>query len=466
MLPKNLKYGIKVEAAMARSYTSNLQPNGSLGGYRQGSTTTIYIPTGKNLALVGPASILKFAVKSTGTGNGRLDSCGAHGFIQRIRVFHGSNMIEDTDQYGQLAKVYFDMQVSSDACFGKYSILAGTRSDMWLGMANSTLAGLANATDDNSSFALVNSLRTAVLGGQGKNINNGELIESGADYEYTLSLISILGTLSSGNYFPLFACTGAQLRLEIQWAPSIQAVGAFPATATGFEINDVEYIASYLELSDSAMGIIASGLNGPLSFTTQGVRNYNYSYALANGSTTLVNVPIPAKFGSVKSIISTVRDTSRAVNTPLYYPFSATSFGLNSYYFKIGSNSSIPSIAPTTTPQFFCEALKAVSSISDLNHHPSIDLPSYTMTQPVVNTQYTIDVGAVSSGCFYTGLDLENYAESDKSTIYTGYNTNSSDVYQVMSFTSPAAIASARFDSFVMFDQEIVFENDTCYTTF
>jgi hypothetical protein len=465
MLPKNLKYGNKVEAAMARSYTSNLQPNGALGGYLKNTVTTIYIPTGRNLTLVGPESVLKFRVKSLGTGNGRLDSCGAHGFIQRIRVFHGSNMLEDTDQYGQLAKIYFDMQVSSDACFGKYSILAGTRSDMYVQQYTTTLP--ADASDIGTNNTLTNAIKAAMLtGSYGVNINNGELIEENDEYVYTLSLISILGTLSSANYFPLFACTGAQLRLEIQWAPSIQAVGAFPSTTTGFQIDDVEFIASYLALSDTAMGIIASGLNGPLSFTTQGVRNYNYSYALANGTTTLVNVPIPAKFGSVKSIITTVRDTARAVNTALYYPFSSTMFGLNNYYFKIGSNSSIPSIAPNTEPQFFCEALKAVSSISDLNHHPSIDLPSYTLDQPIINTSTTIDIGSVTSGCFYTGLDLENYAESDKSTIYTGYNTNQADVFQVMNFTSPAAIASARFDSFVMFDQEIIFENDTCYTQF
>ena len=81
MLPTNLRYGNKAEASMARSYTSNIQPNGALGNYTQGSVTTIMIPTGPNLALVASESVLKFvATTSGGAGaDGRLDSCGAHG---------------------------------------------------------------------------------------------------------------------------------------------------------------------------------------------------------------------------------------------------------------------------------------------------------------------------------------------------------------------------------------------------
>lgn len=104
MIPKSLKYGNKAEASMARSYTSNIQPNGALNDYRQGSVTTFMIPTGPNLALVSPESVLKFKVTTLGADDGRLDSAGAHGYIQRIRIWHGSNQIEDTDNYGLLAK--------------------------------------------------------------------------------------------------------------------------------------------------------------------------------------------------------------------------------------------------------------------------------------------------------------------------------------------------------------------------
>ena len=468
MLPNNLKYGNKAESSMARSYTSNIQPNGALGGYGKGSVTTIMIPTGPNLALVATESVLKFSASMTGAGGaqGRLDAGGAHGFIQRIRVFHGSNLLEDTDSYGLAAKEYFDLQISTDAAYGKYSIIAGTRNDMVVGTVNTALGGAA--IDAAGTMVLANTMRTAIInGGRATAVNSGAIMPHVTPTFYSITLLSILGSLCSNNYFPLFECTASPLRLEIQWANGPQSVGAFADTTTDFTINSIEYIASYIALSSEAMSIIKGGLNGPLSFTMQGLRNYNTTANLPAGGTTQINFNIPAKFASVKNVIASVRDTAMGVNTPLHFPHSSNMNSLTSYYFKIGSHSSIPAIAPSTVPQYFTELLKAVSSISDLNHQPSIDLTSYQQNLAVVNDAATITAGSVNSGSFYIGLDLENYAVANKSTIYTGYNTKNDDMILTMNFaTGAAAIASARFDAFVMFDQELVFQDGTCYVSF
>ena len=100
MLPNNLKYGSKIESAYARSLRSNIQPQGTTGPYNLGETITINIPTRAGLCLVPSESYLKFNVNITsGTANNafRWDSCGAHGLIQRIRVYHGSNLLQDID---------------------------------------------------------------------------------------------------------------------------------------------------------------------------------------------------------------------------------------------------------------------------------------------------------------------------------------------------------------------------------
>lgn len=468
MIPKSLKYGNRAEASMARSYTSNIQPNGALGNYTQGSVTTFMIPTGPNLALATAESVLKFKATTTGAGNGRLDSCGAHGYIQRLRIWHGSNQLEDTDNYGLLAKKYFDLQVSTDAAYGKYSILAGTRSDQYSGLYGApTVSTVPDATTPETSYTLANALKIAVVnGGVSMCVNSGAGIVVDTQNTYCITLLSLLGSLCSSHYFPLFECTAAPIRLEIQWAPNIQAVGAFPDTTTGFVIDDIEYIASYMALSNEAMALVRGAYSGPLSFTLQGVRNYSTTARLPGNVTTQVNFNIPAKFASVKNIIACCRDTARGVNTNLYFPFSLNKNGLTSYNFKIGSHSSIPAIAPSSNPQYFTELLKAVGSISDLNHEPSIDIVSYTQNYSIVNTDATLSLGNVSSGSFMIGLDLESYAQSDKSTIYTGYNTKNDDVILAMTFVPTAEIASARFDAFVMFDQELMFANGTCYVSF
>ena len=127
MLPKNLNYGSKVESSAARSYRTNIQPQNGTGNYNAGDTIIINVPTRNNLVYVPSESYLKFT--HTVTANAalnyaRFDSCGAHGLVQRIRVFHGSNLLSDIDNYGLLSKILFDTQVSTDATYGKYNILA------------------------------------------------------------------------------------------------------------------------------------------------------------------------------------------------------------------------------------------------------------------------------------------------------------------------------------------------------
>jgi hypothetical protein len=62
------------------------------GTYNLGDTMTINIPTRANLVTCTTESYLKFTANFTNTTAGnsaRFDSCGAHGLIQRIRVWHG-----------------------------------------------------------------------------------------------------------------------------------------------------------------------------------------------------------------------------------------------------------------------------------------------------------------------------------------------------------------------------------------
>ena len=130
-MPKQLRYGDKVESAPARSKRSNIAPQNGTGPYGLGDTIIIPIPTSHNSVLAPSESYLKFNLTvyngSVNPNIIRLDSCGAHGLIQRIRIYHGSNLLEDQDSYGLLVKMLYDLQVSSDAAYGKNNILAGTR---------------------------------------------------------------------------------------------------------------------------------------------------------------------------------------------------------------------------------------------------------------------------------------------------------------------------------------------------
>ena len=142
-----------------------------------------------------------------------------------------------------------------------------------------------------------------------------------------------------------------------------------------------------------------------------------------------------------------------------YFPLSTVTKGLSSYYFRVGSTN-MPSKAVDDYVQCFAEVTKAIGSISDINHQPSIEYASYTLTDSVASGHTD---QSFNSGSFYIGLDLENYASADKSSIFAGYNSNTDDIYAVLTHTNTSSTATVRYDAFALFDEVIVFENNTAY---
>lgn len=452
MIPKNLKYGSKVESALARSTRVNIAPQNGTGPYNLGDNVIINIPTRQNLVLNSADSYLKFSVSVTSQGDdsyARWDSCGAHGIIQRCRIFHGSNLLQDIDNYGLLAKMLYDIQVPQDGIIGKHSIMTGTRNDY----VTTSVDGTATAcTMRNSGAELLNKIASGTK----------------LTYTYCISLVSLLGTLASSTYIPLFACTSAPLRMELQLVSNASNCMAYTIDAPIVSVSNVEYIANFIELGDSAMGIIESSLEGaPLQFVVPDYRNYQYTFQLTQNISTQVAMPIPAKFSSLKSLFVTTRDNTGAVN---YFPFSCNGYAFKSYSFRVGSQL-MPTRAVETKTEAFCELLKATASIGDILHQPSIDITSYTdddansITSGATDDTKLLAFVTAQSNSFFIGLDLENYANSSKDTIFTGYNSNTDDIFAIMTF-APTTTVTARFDAFALFDEVVVFENNTAYVKF
>jgi hypothetical protein len=483
MLPKTLKYGSKIESAYARSMRSNIQPQNGTSGYNLGDTIIINIPTRNNLVLVPSESYLKFNVTVTNNANAgnafRWDSCGAHGIIQRIRVFHGSNLLSDIDNYGMLAKMLFDIQMPTDACYGKHSLLSGCRPDM-VGRAQTflTVAGGDAAAVVNSVNA---SLVAAVAAGFSVNqINSGDRIEGNGALvaatasrtaTYCLSLVSLVGLLCSQNYIPLFEMTSAPLRVEIQLVDSLLKAVNYLTLANGIPtatLSNVEYVGNFIELGDPAVAMIKDSLGGqPLQFVVPDYRNYVYNYLLTNTLTATLAMPIAAKFSSLKAIFITVRD--KGTGDVQFFPYSSVSRNITDYQFRIGANVFPPKV-PSTLPEMFAEVLKATGSISDINQQPSIDKASYSLVSSLAAAATLDTATSVSyqqSGSFYIGIDLENYANAPKDTIFTGYNSNTEDIYCLINYgAQDGATSNCRFDAFANFDCVVICENNTAYIRF
>lgn len=236
-------------------------------------------------------------------------------------------------------------------------------------------------------------------------------------------------------------------------------MAASAATAV-VTVNNCEYIGNFIELGDQAMSMVYSSLQGsPLQFVVPDYRNYQYSYQLPM-AITQVSFPIPAKFSSLKSLFLTVRESAN-INTVSCFPYSSVTRGITDVQYRVGSTL-MPTKAVNTYPEMFAEVMKAMGSMSDLNYTPSIEKYTYTMGAIVANSAS----GNTSSGSFYMGLDLENYCASAKDTIFAGYNSNTDDIFAIMNFAAQGAAMTARFDAFALFDEVIVFENNTAYVKF
>jgi hypothetical protein len=501
MLPKNLKYGGKVESAVARSFRTNIAPQNGTGPYTLGDTIIINIPTRANLVLATTESYLKFrcAITSgTAANNFRLDTCGIHNVIQRIRVFSGSNLLEDIDSYGMLAKMMFDLQVSTDSAYGKYNATSGTRNDLvsFLPAANTALPtgtttiGVSALQANSGELIGQQAFQTGASAVVPTAVGAGQVVSD----TYCINLVSLVGSLCSANYFPLFACSSAPLRVEIQLVGQMQNFVNQRTTATAqstMAITNCEYIANFIELGDEAMRGVYGALGGePMQLVQTSYRNYQYNAQLISNTNTQLNMPIPAKFSSLKSLLISCRDIG--TGAPTLFPTSSVSQGIQQYQFRLGSQV-VPSKPPDTLQEMFEEVIKAVGSISDLQHSPSIEKFSYQLynsTSSTTGTQtlgsngaflVSVDASAVAtsafptavsvsnnnSGSFYVGLDLENYCAASKDGIFSGYNSNTDDIFWVPTFqTVIGGNPQMRFDAFACFDQVVIFQDNTAFVKF
>lgn len=451
MIPKNLHYMNKVESSSSRLYTSAIQPLNGTGNYGPNTKIIINIPTSPNTVLVPSESFFKFTLSGiTASGTGcayvRLDKCGGHGIFQRVRVTHGSTEIGDLDNYGAIVAQMLALQHSTDGFSGKQNLLCGTNPGLILNGATTEAIATTCGERLNQSHA---------------SIGNNAVVP---DRTFALNLMSYVGSLGGNQYIPLFEMTSAPLTLELTTVSSaLKFLCVASALANNnFIVNNVEFIGTFIELSDEAVAKIRESQGGqPLQYVIQNYSNFSHSATILNGSSTSVSIPVAAKYASLKSLFVLMRRHHDGLET--FFPYSSTHFNINQWRVRIGSQL-LPAKAPNSIVEHYCELLKAIGSLADVNHEPSINWYNFNSITPAANAE-TATASAITSRSinFALGFDCESYANADKSAIFAGMNTLNSDIYWNIDFY-PSGIGSdvnVRFDTYGLYDQVLVFENGT-----
>ena len=427
MLPQKLMYNNKIASAYARNFTSVIDAQNT-SEYSVGQTAIINLPTMNNQFLSGADSVLSLKLRTRNNSNANpityrnLNRCGVAGCIQRLRIFHGSNLLQDIDNYGTLASLLTSYQLAREDVQGKHSVLAG--------------CGLGHGLDLNKADGV-----------------DGNMADASEDeFAFAIPLLSILSL--TDNYVPMFALTNAPLRMEIQFVSNIEqfisSSHALSAPTTGKTFNDVKFIANYVEVSDAGMSIIAQSLGGrPLEWVCQSFANYVFNTNLPQAEKQ-VSMPVPAKFNSLKALYFVTRENFTGVLTKP--ADDMPKFNLKEYSIRIGSKV-IPSTKPNTTPQFLAEMERALGSVGN-----RVSPHSYQLSQIIGNVSVT-PAEDVVTGSFAVGIETESYSSAPMGSVYQGLNTSTDDIFYQPIYSAQGTAVDVRIDCFASYDQLITIEN-------
>ena len=108
VLPQNLNYGDKPQAAVSKVYTAKIPADRT--SYTMGETITTYIPTKSATFLDSNASYFCFTLNIDNTGGTitntlRWDSAGAHSLSSFLGVDHGSNNLQICNSSNLISKI-------------------------------------------------------------------------------------------------------------------------------------------------------------------------------------------------------------------------------------------------------------------------------------------------------------------------------------------------------------------------
>jgi hypothetical protein len=439
-------YNLKPSAVRSRTYRHGISPqNKSI--FSPEDICIIEIPCGRRNTYYDPASsYLRFTVKNTDAANTFYVDNLASTFIERIDVFHSSNLLDQISNYNVLASMMKDLQLSFTESQG-YSSVYGT------------------------------SYSTDIA-----NVRQG--IQVGVSQQVTFC-IPLLGSIfsCSDKLIPIGELA-SDLRIEIKWENLIQSVVASDAALSAWSIIDVQFECNILELSDEGQSMVQSQtpFSQPVYIHTNSFRHYSSSLpaASAGNYTTL----IAARFASLKALAVSMRRSSE-INDPKSYSISCRVNPLiQSYNFRLGS-AVIPqrpvslynSGSTGGAGEAWMETIKAFHGVNKPDMCSSLTYPVYnaidikTADTTQLACRFTGEGTAAGTAAstsvaanghkfgFVIFQELESFNNKNY-TMLSGINTLNSQTYFEMNlgYGATTNTTSYTLDFFSWFDQILIID--------
>jgi hypothetical protein len=367
-------------------YLASIQPS-SGNTFSPGDQIEFIIPTRKLEFLNSVNTTLRFRVAPTAFGP-RFDN-NATTLIDRVEVYHGSNLLEQLGGNGVLHTTMFEAQTYD-----------------WITSGNTPGQPGLSAPPISYGFA------TDVKRGGAALAVGGTMIE--------ISLLSsVVGLLANPNkYLPLCKMQAGPLRVVItvkdatQDSASAMRIGTF---------SDVSLNCEFVKVGEEAMEVIDKAneaIYGSRDVVQLNIKQWeDYIYPLASGlaAGTAVSSLVDARYSSVCGIVFSF------LNNGTGYKLSSRSNPYSSLQLRVGSEyyPRAPIRAGTSNQvESFMISQRYLGSLNDLDSFGSITKAEY-------EEAHAANPG--SNAGFYLMIDLETYDKEN--LLYDGINTLNDNIF-------------------------------------
>ena len=425
-ITSDLDFRLKPSACRSRSYRASILPTNK-STFNPTDTCIIYIPGGRrNTYLDCGQSYMRMTIKNTDTtGVFNLDNA-ATCVINRLDVFHGSNLLETIQSYNILTSYILDMQAS--------------RSQR-LGLAN--IYGFDNAGD-----------------------RQGKSLAAAAQQTFCLPIFSgVVGVLSD-KMLPI-GLLADDIRIEITFETLAQAVcqTTLLTAAGSYQILDFQLELTIVELSDEGENMVRNNYQYPempLYLHGSSWRHYTSQLpASAGGYSTLV----PARFASLKQLALCPRRSTEIVNLQGYSLGSRVNPNFAYYWFRIGSAIVPPKAVYLENSgntggygEAYAELLKSWHDLHTTANSTTLGLEYNVGDATITNCpQLGPQTGVLSYGNgFVIAQEMESFAQRSD-VLLSGMNTLSSQIFfETTINTAPGA--TYTLDFFAWYDHIMVID--------
>ena len=406
-----------VQSGRSRRVTVN--PDNATTYTSSTSTQDIFlsIPSSRNSFIVTNATQIVFDITVVATfatdpvislANGSGSSC-----IQGIETIIQNQSVETLTNYNVYAGLVEDLQsLGRSTTVG--TIMKGATSTLKTGITMSGLTGVAGST-----------------------------------VRCSLPLYSGVLGVGSEQWCPMV--DGIRLRMTmaaVGTALKFSNITSYTAASTYYQISNFGLQLEVMDLDSATMSALVSAGGGMLKQHGCCVNNYQSTVTAASANSLL----IPARFSSVKALLSTFRLSANLAAPEIYNVPGDRILPQIATYFWTVDGANVPSVpvrvASSATKVYGGEVLSEIMKIFSASNSPGFDC--------VFNSTSFHDLtGTTGTGSFALGVNFESQ-DSAGSSLLSGRDLNSSNVY--LNLTHFTTASPAVCDTFALYDVILTYD--------